>query len=69
MTHLRWTDESRQICPSCGGLTEEARVEGGKHVYIAAERCPRCRWQMNLIEKPRLVLYGADVSVQQEASQ
>ena len=41
---------TRQICPGCGGLTEEGR---GDHVLLA-ERCPRCRWEVGVPDwRPR----------------
>jgi len=47
--------QTRSVCPSCGGMTEEAESGGG---IVCAERCPRCKWQGNFVPSPRPVLFG-----------
>ena len=50
MTHLIEWRQTRQICERCGGLTEEGMKQG----IQAAERCPRCRWEVGVPDwKPR----------------
>lgn len=42
-------------CPKCGHRTEGFwRFDG----IVLAERCSRCRWQINFQPKPRKVQYG-----------
>ena len=52
-------ERSDYECPKCHHLTELLCV--GLPVEIIGERCPRCRWQMDLTGAPRKVLYGSEI--------
>lgn len=50
MANIEWKI-TRQLCQSCGGMTEEGEISG----RTVAERCPRCKWEIAAPDwKPRL---------------
>jgi hypothetical protein len=49
-------------CPLCGGETEYFEHHGSNYkVYLDAERCPACRWQINFEPETHKVHYGSPV--------
>lgn len=56
---MAWIKHTRQEkCDECNQITELYVDEDD---YALAERCPRCRWQINFGDEIKRVLYGSEI--------
>jgi C4-type Zn-finger protein len=64
-----WVDSDYR-CPKCGKATETAEVtihtvpidDRLTEAYEMGERCPHCKWQVDLSDDPKRVPYGTQIS-------
>ena len=58
-------EQAEFVCPKCGNHTESATVpmDDPAESLVVGERCPHCRWQIDLSDSPRRVKYGTELVV------